>query len=76
MRVALMRNTVHLLTARDCLKLRRLVRPVLDRGLYANRAHRAAVERVNIEAVVAAGRALLEERPRTARELGGLLRER
>ena len=36
-RVALMRNTVHLVSARDCLALRPLVQPVIDRGLYANR---------------------------------------
>jgi hypothetical protein len=75
-RIALMRNTVHLVTARDCLALRPVVQPVLDRGLYANRTHRASIERVDIEALVAAGRALLEERPRTAKELGELLRER
>src|ERR671916_738640 len=75
-RIALMRNTVHLVTARDCLALRPLVQPVFDRGLYANRAHRARIEGVDIEALVAAGRALLEERPRTAKELGELLRER
>src|SRR5215212_5190833 len=75
-RIALMRNTVHLVSARDCLKLRPLVQPVLDRGLHANRAHRAGIEGVDIEALVAAGRALLEERPRTARELGTLLQER
>ena len=75
-RVALMRNTVHLVSARDCLKLRPLVQPVIDRGLYANRADRAGVEGVEVEALAAAGRALLEERPRTAKELGVLLRER
>src|SRR5918997_1853294 len=75
-RIALMRNTVHLVTARDCLTLRPLVQPVFDRGLYANRAHRACIEGVDIEALVAAGRALLEERPRTAKELGVLLGER
>src|ERR687894_577812 len=75
-RIALMRNTVHLVTARDCLALRPLVQPVFDRGLYANRAHRACIEGVDIEALVAAGRALLEERPRTAKELGVLLGER
>jgi hypothetical protein len=75
-RIALMRNTVHLVTARDCLALRPLVQPVFDRGLYANRAHRAGIEGVDIEALVAAGRALLEEQPRTAKELGELLRER
>src|SRR5215218_5867224 len=74
-RIALMRNTVHLVSARDCLKLRPLVQPVLDRAVYANRAHRAGLEEVDIEALVAVGRALLEERPRTAKELGELLQE-
>jgi hypothetical protein len=75
-RVALMRNTVHLVSARDCLALRPLVQPVIDRGLYGNRTHRVGIEGVDIEALSAAGRALLEERPRTAKELGILLRER
>jgi hypothetical protein len=74
-RIALMRNTIHLVTARTCLALRPLVQPVFDRGLYANRTHRAGIEGVDIEALVAAGRALLEERPRTAKELGRLLQE-
>jgi len=72
-RIALMRNTVHLVTARDCLALRPLVQPVIDRGLYANHA---GIEGVDMEALSAAGRALLEERARTAKELGGLLWER
>ncbi len=72
-RIALMRNTVHLVTARDCLALRPLVQPVFDRGLHSSRA---GIEGVDIEALVAAGRALLEERPRTAKELGEVLRER
>ena len=71
-----MRNTVHLVSARDCLKLRPLVQPVIDRGLYANRANRERLEGVDVGALSAAGRALLEERPRTAKELGVLLRER
>ncbi|HEV8527446.1 MAG TPA: crosslink repair DNA glycosylase YcaQ family protein, partial [Actinomycetes bacterium] len=32
-RVALMRNTVHLVTAADCLALRPLIQPVMDRDL-------------------------------------------
>ena len=75
-RVALMRNTVHLVSARDYLALRPLVQPAIDRGLRANRTERAALEAMDLEALVAAGRALLEERPRTAKELGGLLEER
>jgi len=71
-RVALMRNTVHLVSARDCLGLRPLVQPVIDRGLHANRK---GVDGVDTEALSAAGRALLEERPRTAKELGVLLQQ-
>jgi hypothetical protein len=74
-RIALMRNTVHLVSARDCLAMRPLMQPVFDRTLYSTRANRANLEGVDIEALVAAGRALLEERPRTAKELGKLLQE-
>lgn len=75
-RIALMRNTVHLVSASDCLALRPLVQPAIERNLYSSRARRAELEGVDIEALVAAGRALLEEQPRTSRELGGLLSER
>jgi hypothetical protein len=74
-RIALMRNTVHLVSARDCLALRPLMQPVFDRTLYSTRANRAHLEGIDIEALVAAGRALLEEKPRTAKELGELLQE-
>jgi hypothetical protein len=75
-RIALMRNTVHLVSSRDCLRLRPLVQPVIERGLHANRAQSAALEGVDVEALVASGRELLEERPRTAKELGVLLQGR
>src|SRR5919107_2184995 len=74
-RIALMRNTVHLVSARDCLALRPLMQQVFDRTLYSTRANRANLEGVDIEALVAAGRALLEDRPHTAKELGELLQE-
>src|SRR5215212_4233912 len=74
-RIALMRNTVHLVSARDCLALRPLMQPVFDRTLYSTRANRTHLEGVDIEALVIAGRALIEERPRTAKELGELLQE-
>jgi hypothetical protein len=75
-RIALMRNTIHLVTARDCLKLRPLLQPGFDRSVYANRTHRLGIEGVDIQALIAVGRMLLEERPRTAKELGELMRER
>jgi hypothetical protein len=74
-RIALMRNTVHLVSARDCLALRPLMQPVFDRTLNSTRANRAHLEGIDIEALVASGRALLEEKPRTAKELGELLQE-
>ena len=74
-RIALMRNTVHLVSAQDCLALRPLMQPVLDRTLYSTRANRAHLEGIDIEALIAAGRALLEEEPHTAKELGELLQE-
>ena len=75
-RVALMRNTLHLVTAEDCLKLRPLVQPIIGRNLYSGNPQRAAVEKIDAAELIAAGRALLEEQPLTAGELGGLLRER
>ncbi len=75
-RIALMRNTVHLVSARDCLRLRPLVQPVIERGLRASRADREGIQGVDIEALATAARVLLEERPLTAKELGGLLGER
>ena len=74
-RIALMRNTVHLVTARDCLALRPLVQPIIDRGLRANRAHRVTMEGLDTEELATVARALLEEQPRTAKELGVLLGE-
>jgi hypothetical protein len=74
-RIALMRNTVHLVSARDCLALRPLMQPVLDRALYSTRANRVHLEGVDTGALAAAGRALLEETPSTAKELGEKLYE-
>jgi hypothetical protein len=75
-RVALMRNTVHLVSDRDCLALRPLTQPVIARDLYAGRARREALEGIDVAELVAVGRRLLEERPLTAKELGALLQER
>ncbi len=75
-RTALMRSTIHLVTARDAGALRPLVQPVLDRDLFTNQIHRDAVRELDVDAVTAVARELLAVRPRTQRELGGLLHER
>ncbi len=73
-RIALLRATIHLVTARDCLALRPLLQPVLERGLGGNFGRHLVG--VDAAALAAAGRALVEQRPRTFSELGKLLAER
>jgi hypothetical protein len=74
-RIALMRSTIHLVSARDCLPLREVVQPVLDRELWGGPYGRA-INGVDADELTRAGRRLLEERPRTLAELGELLQER
>ncbi|MEU6153773.1 winged helix DNA-binding domain-containing protein [Actinosynnema sp. NPDC047251] len=74
-RTALMRSTIHLVTPADALGLRPLVQPALDRDLFHNHTHRKDVDGLDVDAVVAAGREVLAERPRTNKELGALLHE-
>jgi hypothetical protein len=73
-RIALMRSTIHLVTAGDCTSLRPLVQPVIERATQS--AFGRHLEGLDAEAVTAAGRALVEERPLTFSELGRRLRER
>lgn len=73
-RLALMRSTLHLVTADDCLALRPVVQPVLERQLSQS-AYGRHLKGMDTEALVAAGRALVEAEPRTHVELATLLRE-
>ncbi|WP_207934150.1 winged helix DNA-binding domain-containing protein [Actinomadura sp. KC06] len=74
-RLALMRSTIHLVSARDALWLRPLVQPVLDRDLFQNYTHAKPVEGLDMDDLVAAARPFLEEKPLTAKQLGALLAE-
>jgi len=74
-RLALMRNTIHLATARDCLAQRALYQPIFERGFKATHFGRNLVG-VDMSALIAQASALMEEKPRTFSELGKLLQER
>jgi hypothetical protein len=72
-RTPLMRTTLHLVTARDCLAFRPLLQPVLERGLYTGSPFAKRLAGVDMESLLAAGKALLEEKPCTTAALGKLL---
>ena len=74
-RTSLMRATIHLVSARDALYLWPLVQPVLERGFRSSVFGRN-VRGVDLTEILAAGRALLAERPRTSPQLASLLVER
>jgi hypothetical protein len=69
-RVSLMRTTIHLVTARDCLALRPLLQIVQERGFHTGSPFAKRIKGVNLEALLAAGRAFLEQEPLTLAVLG------
>jgi hypothetical protein len=73
-RIAVMRGTIHLVSAADCLPLRRLVQPVLERGLRGSFGKQLAG--ADATAVAAAGRELVESAPMTFSQLGEALAAR
>ena len=73
-RMALMRGTIHLVTARDAWGLRPLVQPVLDRVQKSQFGKRLVG--VDSAEVVAIGRAFVDEEPRTFKALGDHLLDR
>lgn len=70
-RIVLMRGTVHLVSAADCLTLRPLTQPLLTKYLHSGYSGQLAG--LDLAAVVEAGRAALTEGPLTAAKLGTLL---
>lgn len=64
-RLAMMRSTVHLVTAGDCVALRPLLHEVQVRSLHQGSPFGKRLANVDLDAVVAEGRRLVEERPRT-----------
>jgi hypothetical protein len=71
-RLGILRNTVHLVSARDCIKLRPLFQPLLQRTLQSSPFGRNLVG-MNMSALIAEATTLMQEKPRTLAELGVLL---
>lgn len=72
-RIALMRWTLHVVTARDCVTLRPLVQPVMERRMRALFGRHLGD--VDLDLLVARGRALVEQQPRSLGDVGRLLAE-
>jgi len=66
-RIVLMRSTVHLVTGRDCLALRPLMQPVLERQFRGSQFGKRLAG-FDLDEIAAAGRALLVGQPMTATE--------
>jgi hypothetical protein len=73
-RIALQRSTIHLVTAADCVALRPVLQPALER--MARSAFGTRLAGVDPDALAAAATELVAQRPLAFGELGRLLRER
>lgn len=75
-RAPLMRATIHMASAGDARELWPLVQPVLERNLMTGSPFGRNLKQIDMETLLAAGRALIEESPRSTAELKSLLSER
>jgi hypothetical protein len=81
-RIGLMRATVHLVTARDAIAMAPVVQSIFERVFLTARGDvgvptfTSRLAGVDLKAVLAAGRKLVDESPRTAAELRPLLNKR
>jgi hypothetical protein len=73
-RIALLRGTIHLVSARDCMPLRAIVQPVLDRAFRTNQYKR--LTGVDLAELAVRGRELVDAEPMTFSELGRALAQR
>jgi hypothetical protein len=73
---AMMRTTIHLLSARDYLAMRPVLQGVQERGFNTGSPFGRQLNGLDIDAVLAAGRDILAEEPRSTSQLARALHER
>jgi hypothetical protein len=73
-RAALMRTTIHLVSAEDCLRIRPAVQHILER-VFGSTPFARNIKGVDYEALLALGRTALTERPLTGPALARILAE-
>ena len=75
-RISLMRNTIHLVTARDAMALKPLFMSLGERGFLRGSPWGRSLRDADLDAIVGAGREVMAEKPRTVAELARLLAQR
>jgi hypothetical protein len=75
-RTSLMRNTIHLVTTRDALRLKSLFQPLHERGYLRGSPWGRGMKEANLHPLLKAGREIMGQRPHTVAELRKLLAER
>jgi hypothetical protein len=75
-RIVLMRATIHLVTARDCVAHYATVQPVLHRQLFSGSPYGRKIAGLNQQALIRFARELVEAHPRTLGDLRPLLARR
>lgn len=74
-RIVVMRGTIHLVSAADCLTLRSLTQPIMDRDLQTNITYSPALKGLDRDTFRAVARRLLDDSPMTMAEMGPRLSE-
>jgi hypothetical protein len=74
--MSLYRGTIHLVTAADALRLRPVVKPVLDRLFYSGSPFGRRVTDVDLDEVLSQATAFIAEQPRTGAQMRRFMTER
>jgi len=75
-RMSLMRNTIHLVTTRDALRLNPFFRTLRERGYMHSSPWGKSMREANFDPILVAGSEIMTERPHTIAELARLLASR